>query len=182
MNEWPILVIGTSDPKLSRTQLRLLASNRLTDCGDHVEWTDGTTVLSWRLRDQIGADTALPILASVVRIQSRSAVLPASRFATARTIYCAADGSYLADATPKPFWSAQLAERCYPREAFHRLEARGVTFAVEKPVTVERLEQAHPGIGGRGILAFYRRHAFLVILAVLAVAVAIAEIVTFTIG
>jgi len=182
MNERHLLVIGVSDSRLTSTQRQLLASHQLTDCGDHVEWSDGRAVLSWRLRDQVGADTALPILESVVRIQSRSAMIPSTRFATARTIYCAADGGYLADATPKPFWSLELSERCYPRDVFHLLESRGVRFATEEPITVERLEKAHPGIGGSGVLAFYRRHAFLVIVGILAVAVAIAEVVTFTIA
>lgn len=173
------LVAGLADPVLSNRQFELLARYRLIDRGDHVEWSDGATVKRWRLRDQSAAAESLPILDSVVRLRSRSAVVPTSRFAIVRTVYCAPDGRFLGYATAKPFWSKDLADRCYPRRVFATLEARGVPFIVEDPITVERLEKAHPGISENKLLSLYRRHAFLVIVAVFAAILAIVEIMTF---
>jgi hypothetical protein len=178
----PVLVQGLIPEGLTAKQLQLVRQYLVTDGGDHVEWTDGKQVKRWRLPDQAGADQALPVLGSVCRLHSGSALAPIAQLDTIRAIYCDPDGAFLGYASAPRLWAKQLAEQCYPLHAFDRLRARGVTVQDERFITVEQVERAHPGMSSSSVLSFYRRHAFLVILTIFVVVIAIVEIVTFVGG
>ncbi len=175
----PVLVRGLTPAGLSPKQARLATEYLLTDRGDHLEWTDGRQVRRWRLADQPSADPSLPVLAGVYRLRSGSAVAPVAKLETVRAIYCDPDGRFLGYASAPRLWLRELAEQCYPAEVFDRLRARGVTVTDERFSTVEQLERAHPGMSSNPVLSFYRRHAFLVIVAIFVIIVAIAELITF---
>ncbi len=176
------LVCGRTPPGLTPVQLRLVQRYRLTDHGDHVEWTDGRQVKRWRLADQPGADRSLPVLATVSRLHSGSAVVPVERLDTVRPIYCDPSGAFLAYASAPRMWIRGLSEQCYPPAVFVALTARGVQLVDERFTTVEQVERAHPGMSGNPLLSFYRRHAFLVIVAVFLVVIVVVEVITFARG
>ena len=177
-----VLVQGLSPAGLTAVQAKLVSKYRLIDRGDHVEWTDGKQTKRWRLRDQGYADPSLPVLHSVARLHSGSALAPIEQLDTVRPIYCDPDGHFLGYVSAPRMWIKKLSEQCYPDEVFAALRDRGVGLADEKFVTVEQVERAHPGMSGNSVLSFYRRHAFLVILAIFLVIIAIVEIITFARG
>ncbi|MDQ2958101.1 MAG: hypothetical protein M3Y42_14190 [Actinomycetota bacterium] len=174
-----VLVQGLTPTDLTPQQTRLVRQYALTDRGDHIEWTDGKQVKRWRLADQAGADPSLPILSTVSRLHSGSAVAPIGRLDTVRPIYCDPDGRFLGYASAPRLWIKQLSEQCYPPQAFHGLLARGVELVDERFATVEQVERAHPGMSSSQVVSFYRRHAFLVILAIFIVVIAVVELITF---
>jgi hypothetical protein len=176
------LVQGLTPAGLSPKQVSLVKQFILRDCGDHVEWTDGRTLKHWRLPDQHAADPALPVLTTVSRLHSGSAVAPVAQLKTIRPIYCGPDGEFLAYACAPRLWIKALSDRCYPPEVFHLLVSRGVRVVDESFTTVEQVEQVHPGMSTNVVASFYRRHAFLVILATFLVVILIVEVATFVRG
>jgi hypothetical protein len=116
--------------KLARSRYAPLA---LTDCGDHVEWTDGKRTTAMRLPDQSASDR-YPLLSSVL---IASFVSDVSYFGPgqdvgARLRFVGPDNAVLAWLGPGAGIPTEVLRRVFPDKAFDALTARGVTLVRER--------------------------------------------------
>ena len=126
--------------KVSR---QIYERRKLTDCGNHVEWTDGKKVWKWRLPDQTNGPAEYPVLKSILFVPMHPALPVADK--TVRVAFIADDGHLLTHlSTRSPILPQKLLDIILPVEAFARLEKRGVQRVIQPYHTVADFYRAHP--------------------------------------
>lgn len=125
---------------------RSLVGQRMTDHGDHVEWTDGKRSATWLLPDQAGNGAELPVMTTVVLGEVRSPIAPGG-IAGYHVRFTDADAAVLGrirGLLGSVDLIAAAVDLTLTDEAFAPLTRRGVTVRREPVDGVEEFYRAHP--------------------------------------
>jgi len=137
-----IIFCPRTDKLQKQTTIHFYEQRKMTDHGDHIEWTDGRKIWKWRLPDQKGA-SEYPVLKHILFVPAKSVLnLPVKLF---RVAFISEDGSILAYLSQSnPILPKDILDRILPEEAYAELKSHGVTRTTEEYPSVKALHAAHP--------------------------------------
>jgi hypothetical protein len=137
---------------------------KMTDYGDHVEWTDGKRTTSMRLPDQRNGDPSLPVMTTVLISSFRATVSYApGALVEARVRFLDEAGAVIAWFGPRSFTAIRVVEQLLPDEAFSGLQARGVRLEREVFTSNKKYLDDHPDRRIQGAQRAFVQHPAVVI-------------------
>lgn len=143
----PKIIFQPRTDKLEKpVTVRFYERRKLTDYGDHVEWTNGKKTYKWRLPDQTDCPSEYPVLKHIMFVpNTRTGTYKVVLVKMLRVSFVAEDGSILAEfASPNTYLPVDLLNKILPDEAYTELESRGVTRVTEHYDSMQALYRAHP--------------------------------------
>jgi hypothetical protein len=147
----------------------------LTDHGDHVEWTNGTTVWRWRLADQGADHPEYPILAGIVLARFTSALGLGE--GSDRIIFVQSDGAILAHFSPLRLVAVELQRIIMPLEIYQALARRGVSVTRESFASEKEFYRRHSDATIAGFSLSFAKHPVVWLSGVMLLTVAVVNIV-----
>ncbi|MCW2541300.1 MAG: hypothetical protein JWN95_3025 [Frankiales bacterium] len=132
------------------------SARSLVDCGDHLEWRDGSSVHRWRLADQ-PASAELPELAGVSKVLVPSPIQDTYIGTRVEFVFTSPSGGFLASLNGGVTRDRKYTDKAYPDEVFAGLVARGVPVTEERIASYREFRRRHPGEPSTGVSGLARR-------------------------